>query len=281
MVTRGRFASHQLQTTDGAVDYLAAGDGEPLLAFHGALGNAESMEWFINAFARDFRVIVPSLGDRADPALVTRCVAAVLAAEGIRKASVFGISFGGLVAQLFLEQYPEQVRCLILMSCPPLRDSAAPLYAVAWVLARLLPLSAVKLITRTILTRRLAGARGADAAARRALRAHRRRLHQAGRTVSRETLVARLRLAAMIHGRAARLRRLLGSWNGDVLLMIADDDPLCGARARRRLRAAFPAARIHTFEAGGHVIPLFHAEAMRELIGEFVRDGETHAHATA
>src|ERR1700682_38177 len=118
----------RLMTIDGPVEYLVAGQGAPLVAFHGALGNAESMAWFVRAFADDFRVIVPSVGDRWDPATVVRSVECVLDAEGVQNAAVFGISFGGLVAQAFLERRPQRVSRLILMSCPPLRRAASLLY---------------------------------------------------------------------------------------------------------------------------------------------------------
>jgi len=264
-----------LETPFGPVEYVAAGEGEPLLAFHGALGNAESMEWFVNSFARDFRVLVPSLGDRSDPAQIARCAAAILEAEGIEQASVFGISFGGLVAQAFLEHHPDQVRRIILMSCPPLRRAASFAYGCASGIARSLPLPVLRFITRTILTRRLADATGAGNAAKRALQSHRRRLDDFGRRFTREVLVARLSLAARIHRREPRFRDVLRLWCGPMLLMIADDDPLFDRRALARLRKAFPDAQLHTFDGGGHVIPLLHGEAMRRVIREFVRDQAT------
>jgi pimeloyl-ACP methyl ester carboxylesterase len=85
--------------TSPGIEYVAAGRGPVLLAFHGAIGNADSMDWFVRAFASRFRVIVPSLGETYDVDEFCRRVDDVLEQEGVATGIVFGISFGGLLAQ--------------------------------------------------------------------------------------------------------------------------------------------------------------------------------------
>ena len=94
-------------------------------------------------------------------------------------------------------------------------------------------------------------------------------------------VVCRFTLAARIHEGEASLRRILRAWPGVILLIVADDDPLFDRRSRVRMQQAFPRARLHTFDVGGHVIPLFHGEEVRRLVGDLARESAAGDQATA
>lgn len=260
------------RTEHGVIEYVASGRGPALLAFHGAIGNADSMAWFVRAFSSRFQVIVPSLGDTDDVDEFCRRVNAVLHQEQVSHAIVFGISFGGLLAQSFVRRHPERVDRLILMSCGAPRYAAASMFRAASWIARTLPLPAVRWLTSLFLSRRLVHAPDARGAIRRALAAHRRRLESAADGVNRELMVGRFRIAADVHRAERDIRAALEAWRGRILLLMASDDPLFSPRARNRIGEAFPQSQLHTFPHGGHLIPLFNAEEMRQIVIRFASE---------
>jgi pimeloyl-ACP methyl ester carboxylesterase len=100
-----------------------AGHGDPLLLIMG-LGYP-SAAWYRTrpVLAKEYRTIAldnRGVGQSDMPQgpypipVMASDAAAVLDAAGVKRAHVFGISMGGMIAQEFALQYPERVRSLIL-----------------------------------------------------------------------------------------------------------------------------------------------------------------------
>jgi pimeloyl-ACP methyl ester carboxylesterase len=115
------------------------GSGPPLVLIPGLQGRWEYMRPAVDALSSCFRVLTFSLdGDRptkrfpastladrkADTAgtdgldAYADQVAAALAEKGIERATICGVSFGGLVAVRFATRYPAQCQVLVLASTP-------------------------------------------------------------------------------------------------------------------------------------------------------------------
>jgi pimeloyl-ACP methyl ester carboxylesterase len=104
------------------------GHGPPLVLIPGIQGRWEYLRPAIDALAHCFRVLTfPLCGERGcnlrfDPALGldndARQVLALLDARGIERATICGISFGGLAALRFVATHPERSTALILVSTP-------------------------------------------------------------------------------------------------------------------------------------------------------------------
>lgn len=109
---------------DIAIHYEVQGKGAPLLLLMGVGGSGAL--WgseFLAELAANFRLIIP---DHRGAGLTARGAAAytldrlaldavaVLDAEGVLAAHVFGMSIGGMVAQLLAAEHPARVRGLVL-----------------------------------------------------------------------------------------------------------------------------------------------------------------------
>ncbi|MHB8642017.1 MAG: alpha/beta fold hydrolase [Gaiellaceae bacterium] len=120
------------------IAYEVRGEGEPLLMIHGLGYDRRGWGPLPALLADDFRVVL--LDNRGvgesdapeGPYTVSQLAAdalAVLDAEGIERAHVFGVSLGGFIAQEFALTWPERVRRLVLTSTMPGGPHATPMPA--------------------------------------------------------------------------------------------------------------------------------------------------------
>jgi 3-oxoadipate enol-lactonase len=110
------------------------GEGGRLLFVNGSASTIESSAPLIDAFARHFEVVVHDqrgLGRTSVPARqptmedFARDAAALLDHVGWDHANVFGISFGGMVAQEFAVTWPERIDRLVLCCTSPGGDGGS------------------------------------------------------------------------------------------------------------------------------------------------------------
>ncbi len=116
------------------IRYLEAGDGPPLVCFHGAGGLRLSHAHEL--LAERHRVIAfeaPGFGnspvnDRsASMAELARTMASAITALGLERFSLWGISFGGKLALELAVQEPERLEALVLAAPAAIRHGSQPL----------------------------------------------------------------------------------------------------------------------------------------------------------
>src|SRR5712692_6786756 len=105
---------------------IERGTGDPLVVIPGLQGRWEYVRPAVDALSRWFRVITfplcgePSSGLEFNPARgfdnYTGQVLDALGSAGLDRATICGISFGGLIALRCAAAHPERTRALILAS---------------------------------------------------------------------------------------------------------------------------------------------------------------------
>lgn len=126
------------------IHYEVFGQGPRLFVFNGSGATIESTRWMLDALARQFTVLVhdqrglgkTGLGDGGHPATMADFAAdgkAVLDALEWDDAAIFGMSFGGMVAQEFAVTFPDTVSRLALLctSSGGAGGSSYPLHTLA------------------------------------------------------------------------------------------------------------------------------------------------------
>jgi pimeloyl-ACP methyl ester carboxylesterase len=93
------------------------GSGPPLVLIPGLQGRWEYMRPAVEALSASFRVLTFSLGSE-DLNGYARQVAALMTAARIERATICGVSFGGLIALRFAAQNPARCDALVLVSTP-------------------------------------------------------------------------------------------------------------------------------------------------------------------
>ena len=104
------------------------GRGEPVVIVPGIQGRWEWMQPGIDALAEHCRVLTFSLGDEPTAEYdgaskgfdcYVDQIARALDIAGAQRATICGVSFGGLIAAAFAAHYPERVASLVLASALP------------------------------------------------------------------------------------------------------------------------------------------------------------------
>jgi pimeloyl-ACP methyl ester carboxylesterase len=99
------------------VDIIDRGSGPPLVLIPGLQGRWEYLRPAVDALSAFFRVLTFSL-DADDFEGYARQVAGALSEKGIERATICGVSFGGLIAVRFAALYPSHCAALVLASTP-------------------------------------------------------------------------------------------------------------------------------------------------------------------
>jgi len=260
----------QLIVGDRKWEYITCGRGEQtLLLLPGALSVGESTFPLISALENGYRIIAPSYALSLTMTGLCAGLAHILETEALPQAHVIGGSYGGLVAQYFVRQYPDQTRSLILSHTFLLTPSLAkPL----WIAGKLFPLLPRKLfasILRIRLNKMLVST----------LRAAKHPESEFWRAYLDEAIASELLKEVFIHQNKslldlARQSRFtpddLKAWPGRILIIESEDDPAITARDRALLRGTYPNAQVHTFCDAGHASSILKRAEVVSLIRSFI-----------
>jgi len=245
--------------------YIACGHGDRvLLILPGLLGIGEMLFEHILAFENAYRVVVPSYPSTVtNVQQLTRGIAGVLNAEHIDRVQVLGGSYGGMMAQCLVRQYPNQVDRLVLSHTGvPRPDRVAKTRSLLAIL-RLLPMGLLRAMLRLSTRRSLE-----DAPKQRAFwEAYSNEMIA---QITKADLLSRYRVVIDFDLSCAFAPEDLEGWPGRILILEGDNDPVAEAPAREALRALYPQANVHTFRGSGHVASVAKLEEYDAVIGDFL-----------
>ncbi|BCW65305.1 hypothetical protein NicSoilB4_00680 [Arthrobacter sp. NicSoilB4] len=243
----------------------AEGARPALLVLGGGFSFGDSAFRTITAFEPRFRVISPSYPAVRTMAELLEGIVAILDAERITSASIFGHSLGAGVAHAFARRYPQRVDKLILSGFGLYTRGHTRLVRVFVRAFALLPKAALAAFYRPRITRLTAGAEDNERAF---LRAYTEDLFAAH---TKESALARLEVLLDLvahpdrYAAASTFER-----PEDVLLIAASDDRGFTPREREALLAAYPGARAYVFGEGGHWAAATHPTEYADAVGRFL-----------
>jgi 3-oxoadipate enol-lactonase len=252
------------------VAFVDAGTGPPVVFLHGLGGTSTSWAADVDALSSRFRCIAwdaPGYGDSppaAAPltfAALAGEVVAMLDALGLARASLVGLSLGGMVAQHAALLHPERVDRLVLMATSPRFgfDGTRP---DEWRAARLAPLDAGEEPAdfAAAVLRGVAGPRISDAALAAQIAAM-ARIPAAGLRAMIECLVT--------HDTLDRLPEV----HAPTLVLVGADDDETPPSYAREIAERVPGARLEVVPGAGHLLNAEAPDAVRTLLVEFLEDG--------
>lgn len=251
-VLRDFRASHpykELETSIGLWRYLSCGQGPSALLFiPGGFLAADMWMHSILAFENRYRIIAPdscTLQGTFDILDVCQALSQTLDAEGIDRATVIGLSAGGGVAQVFLQEHPERVEHLVLSHCGLLERSAEAEKQLRrlLILGRLLPLW----IIRRLVLKRTAGSLPPSSTW---IEFHYAYFREAGARFTKEMFLRFLQGSAEVRRSFVVKPDVAGAWSGETLILGSGDDEVA-VRNLDKLQTRYPRSRTHLFTEGG------------------------------
>jgi len=135
----------RVQVGDLSIAYRRAGKGPPMVLLHGFLADSRCWRQQLTGLSGDFDVIAwdaPGGGASPDPPLSfgfsdwSRYLARFLDTIGVESAHLVGLSWGGVLAQVFYSMYPARVQSLVLADTYAGWKGSLPAAAVQQRLAR-------------------------------------------------------------------------------------------------------------------------------------------------
>jgi pimeloyl-ACP methyl ester carboxylesterase len=266
-------ASSQRVEVDGlSIAYERAGDGPPLVLLHGYLGDGRGT-WHrqLDALSDEFTVVAwdaPGAGRSSDPppsfslADYADCLSGFVAALGLGRPHVAGVSFGGGLALEVYRRHPLLPKTLILASAYAGWAGSLPPEEVelrlrqVMEMADLPPDHLMGAVTRTLFSESAPSTmvdEFADNAAQ---------FHPSG-------------LKAMARSFAkADLRDILPHVDVPTLLLCGDSDVRAPCSVAESIHAAIPGSRLVVLPGAGHVIPVEAAARFNAEVRAFVRLSE-------
>jgi len=117
------------------INYEIKGEGPPLTMIMGMSCSLRQWQWMTDKLSETFQVITfdnrgAGMSDKPDIEYTTELMAedihSLLSQLGINKSHIFGISFGGMIAQRFALMFPEITDGLVLGATMPSWDRFPP-----------------------------------------------------------------------------------------------------------------------------------------------------------
>ncbi len=262
--------THPIQTRDlrgTRWTYLVGGpqDKPVILWLVGGLRMADAAYRSIPLLEDEFRIVAPDYPAIDTMAALTDGLADLLTAEGVSRAHVLAGSFGGMVAQVFARRHPRRIGRLILSTTAVLDEASAERYRQQLELMTAAPPEVLAQVSQARFLEMIAppdSERAFWAAYVEELFTER---------LSRADQLSTVRCLLDFAHSYPLSPDDLADWGERILLIEAEDDATFDAEARARLRALYPGARIHRFEAGGHSPATTRREEYFSLVRNFLK----------
>jgi len=257
----------RLTVGDVAWEYIACGQGEPaLLILGGGVSVGETAFQRILELEDRVRIISPSYPVTSQMAAVADGLAAILDAEGIQRAHVYGHSLGAAAAHVFVRRHPARVDNLALSGFGIYNERNARQVRRFIPLFDWLPFAVFRAIYMRKIRRLLADAAEDEHAFMLAYCEELFRVQD-----NKATAMARFKVLVDLMDQA----EALGVFEpverpGRVLIIAAEDDAGFEPSERETLRLLYPGAQVHTFDSGGHWAWLTRRDEYDAVLYEFL-----------
>lgn len=246
-------------------EYIDTGGNKPpLLILVGGLRMADAAFQAVAVLEKDFRVIAPTYPALDTMKELSDGLASVLAAAAIKQTHILAGSYGGMIAQVFVREYPKRVHKLVLSSTGILDEESLKTYKQTARLLSLAPQSMVRNRTKKRMLEILAP----PADQLQFWEAYLEELYneRVGKREILSTFESIIDFAENYY---------LEAWHGETLIFGAEDDTTFNAATRASLLPLYPNADVHIFTDAGHSPSMTQPEVYFGKVREFLQERPT------
>ncbi len=252
-------------TLDGTPwEYIACGSGDAtILWLVGGLRVADAAYRSIPLMEDQFRIIAPTYPPLRSMNALCDGLAALLDSQGVERAHILSGSFGGMVAQAFVRRHPSRVDRVVLSTTTVLDAQAVERYRQQAAMIAAAPPELALESSKAYFVQMIAPPDDERAF----WTAYVDELFS--ERLNKDDLLSTVACMLDFAEHVPLAPDDLVNWPGRMLIIESDDDATFDADARARLRALYPAARVHTFAAGGHSPATTQRGAFFALVRQF------------
>lgn len=247
-------------------EYISCGDGdETLLLLNGGLRVAETAFTYIELFEPHYRVIVPTYPPLCDIDDLTNGVRAILDEEQVDEFLLLGQSYGGIVAQVMVQRFPDRIKKLVLSSTGPLSAPIIQRVVLKTILAvaPLLPENLIKNLYKKSLFQILSISDDRLDFWKEYLD------HIFDQNLTKTDVLGHFRTGADTLERYAY--GMNQPWPGEVLVIGGENDPVSSEDDRNKISAYYPSTELKMILGAGHTIAMEKPDKYVKTIRDFFR----------
>ncbi len=260
---RQHYPLKTMQVNDTKWTYHTAGSGEKtILWLVGGLKKADAAYKSIPLLADSFQIIAPDYPALSTMKELADGLAAICEAENAASVYVLAGSFGGMLAQVFLREYPDMVGRIVLSTTTAPDKSHIERYQQLLDMAQLAPEAMLKETAQSQMFGTIAPP-DSEAAF---YRAYLKELYE--ERLSKADIVSIYEAIIDYTGRDFSADDLAG-WQGEMLIINSDNDATFGQDVQQSLTGLYPSASVHTFEGAGHSPGSTRREEFFTLVRDF------------
>lgn len=243
--------------------YLIGGSGEvPLLLLPGGTRQPGMRFQFLSELEEKYRTIYPFYPLVCQMKPLIDGLAAILDNESLTKTHVFGSSFGGLVGQYFLKEYPNRIGKLILSNTGTTIKTQNQVKKLKRI-RNVLKFVPERLIHAFTVRSFIKGIRFPESD----LSFYKKFLRD---SFSKKVVLCHFDCLIDFQETFSIQPSNLEQWGGQMLIISAADDELVGKESSNALKSVYPNVEFYTFDSGGHVLNITRHNEYKQLITDFL-----------
>ena len=241
--------------------YHCSGNGpHALLCLSGSLGASEGTASLISELLPGARIVMPEYTPVETMAEVLAGLDHIVKEEGLQSVTVYGGSFGGLIAQCWARLHPERVTHLILSGTAPPDPSRVSGNQKALRRLPCVPMVAIRFLLRMTLRILLRKAK---------LPRWKEEYLQLISRLTKDDLASRYQIAMDLDSNYKYTSLDLPPCMR-ILILEGDRDRVAHTAVRDQLRALYPHAQTHVFRGAGHSAMMTHTKEWSDAVMEFL-----------
>lgn len=248
-------------------EYISCGNGPyTLLILPGGLRIAEHAYTYMEIFEDSYRVIVPTYPALENIDDITNGIVAILNVEVSSEVFVLGQSYGGIVAQVFVQRFPNRVKKLILSGTGPLlaTNIQAIILAIIIFLVKVLPGDVVKRLYKESLSKIVVVQESESLFWKDYLQ------ELFSKRLTKSDVISHFLSSKDAIRKYAFDRTEVKPWQGKILILAGEKDPVSTESDWNAIAKFYPYSQIQIIPGAGHTAGMSNPDKYAKIVKEFL-----------
>ncbi len=252
--------------------YYSCGKGKnTIIILPGGLGTGEAAFSYIQSLEKHHRIISPIYPTANTIDELVEGINKIIEAESAEHISIFGVSFGGILAQCYMKKYSNKIENLVLAhtttitsDCPEedLKSSISQLNKTIKLVSTLPTFVMRSMIFMKLkrLSKKMAGEE----------KFWRRYFKEIVKMYNKESIISSSQSMLDFAYNYKFEYGFLNNWQGKILILEAEDDTSFSDRQKELLKLLYKGAEVHSERGYGHLTTFVKRDLYIRLIDEFI-----------